>query len=55
MDTLDPIRAADKIYFYGYWGAYWVMRNDYKMSRLGSLWMLWIGRCYTLHRYCQQE
>jgi hypothetical protein len=49
MDTLDPIRASNKLYAYGYWCTYWMMRNDYKMSRLGSLWLIWVARCYWRH------
>lgn len=50
MNTIDPMSVSTKLYVTGYWYTYWILRNEYKMTRLGSLWLIWVGRCYSRHR-----
>ena len=50
---MDPVMVSDKLYVYGYWCTYWQLRNT-GHTRLGALWLIWVARCYTLHRYCQE-
>lgn len=31
----------------GFWYTYWVLRNDYNMTRKHALWLMWVGWWYS--------
>jgi hypothetical protein len=47
---MHPFVIADDVKAYGFWYAYWHLRDNWKLSRTESLWLLWVARQYVLHR-----
>jgi hypothetical protein len=46
---MHPIEAAQYMHTHGYTYTYYYMRNFWAMSRLSSLWIMWVARQYTRH------
>jgi hypothetical protein len=49
MSFVHPFGVSADLNTCGYTYVYWALRNEYGMSRLGALWMIWVARQYNRH------
>jgi hypothetical protein len=48
--VMHPFIVSDDLATYGFWFAYWNLRNTHRLTCGQSLWLIWVGHNYGRHR-----